>query len=620
MTASAPNSYQYPDQVADAIIRQVGKTVVLGLPLGLGKANHIANALLKRALQDTSIELKIVTALSLAAPRPDSELARRFLEPARERLFGNYPDLDYIQLIREQRLPANIQVSEFFFMAGQWTTNPVAQQSYIPVNYSHALGLLRDQGVNVVAQLLAREGDDFSLSCNPDITVDLLKLRKQGKLNFVLAGQFNSELPFMAGEALIGANEVDVLLDSDDTDFELFSIPKRPVSFQDQAIGLHAARLVRDGGSLQIGIGSIGDAIAHSLILRHQQNRDFRRLLAELTAGQPTAPDVEDTPFAVGLYGVSEMFVDGFLHLAEHGILKREVDGAILHGGFFADCRDFYRRLREMSSAERGRFAMKPVSFTNHLYGQEHDKREARQKASFINNAMMATLRGAIVSDALADGRVISGVGGQHDFVDQAFALDDARSIITVNATRTDQGHERSNIVWNYGHQTIPWHLRDIVITEYGVARLRGTTEAEAIKAMLNISDSRFQGELLEQAQQAGKLEKSWEIPKAWRNNTPERLNTQLYRARQEGMLPKFPLGTDFTETEQRLLEPLALLKNRSHSKWKLTKMLMSGLLAGTPQQQEQTCLERMQLANPNGLKERLYQKLLLAALAETRL
>ncbi|KFZ30545.1 acetyl-CoA hydrolase [Pseudidiomarina salinarum] len=614
-----PKIYQYPDQVADAIIQQVGKTIVLGLPLGLGKANHIANALLQRAVKDSSIQLKIVTALSLEAPRPGSELGRRFFEPARERLFGNYPDLDYIRLIREQRLPDNIQVSEFFFMAGQWSTSPVAQQSYIPVNYSHALGLLVDQGVNVVAQILAREGDDFSLSCNPDITADLLKLRRQGKLKFVLAGQYNSELPFMGGDAQIGADQVDVLLDSEETDFELFSIPKRPVSFQDQAIGLHAARLVRDGGSLQIGIGSIGDAIAHSLILRHKQNRDFRRLVADMTAGQPALADAEDTPFAVGLYGISEMFVDGFLHLAEHGILKREVDGAILHGGFFADCRSFYRRLREMSSTERARFVMKPVSFTNHLYGQEHEKRQAREKASFINNAMMATLRGAIVSDGLADGRVISGVGGQHDFVDQAFALEDARCIITVNATRTEKGKARSNIVWNYGHQTIPWHLRDIVVTEYGVAKLRGKTESEAIKAMLNISDSRFQDELLEQAKQAGKVEKSWQIPSAWRDNTPERLNTQLYRARQEGLLPKFPLGTDFTETEQRLLAPLELLKDRSHSKWALTKMILSGLLAGTPNEHDQACLERMQLASPSGFKERIYQKLLLAALAESR-
>jgi hypothetical protein len=54
----------------------------------------------------------------------------------------------------------------------------------------------------------------------------------------------------------------------------------------------------------------------------------------------------------------------------------------------------------------------------------------------FINNAMMATLLGAVISDGLEDGKIISGVGGQYNFVAQSFALDDARSIIMVRATR----------------------------------------------------------------------------------------------------------------------------------------------------------------------------------------
>src|SRR6185369_7765341 len=101
-------------------------------------------------------------------------------------------------------------------------------------------------------------------------------------------------------------------------------------------------------------------------------------------------------------------------------------------------------------------------------------KRRARVKARFINNAMMATLLGAVVSDALEDGRVVSGVGGQYNFIAQGFALEDARSLIVLRSTRSASGKTSSNIRWNYGHTTIPRHLRDIVITEYGVADLRG--------------------------------------------------------------------------------------------------------------------------------------------------
>ena len=64
-----------------------------------------------------------------------------------------------------------------------------------------------DRGVNVVAQLVAYREDatrhPFSLSCNPDLTLDLLALRREGRVNFLFAGEVNSELPFMAGDAAI---------------------------------------------------------------------------------------------------------------------------------------------------------------------------------------------------------------------------------------------------------------------------------------------------------------------------------------------------------------------------------------------------------------------------------
>jgi acyl-CoA hydrolase len=143
----------------------------------------------------------------------------------------------------------------------------------------------------------------------------------------------------------------------------------------------------------------------------------------------------ESSPFEIGLYGCSEMFVDSFLDLMDAGVVKREVEGVVLHGAFFLGPKNFYRALRDMPEGERARIVMKPVSFTNQLLGQEEEKRRARVKGRFVNNAMMATLLGAVVSDGLEDGQVVSGVGGQHDFVTQAFALEGARSIITLNAT-----------------------------------------------------------------------------------------------------------------------------------------------------------------------------------------
>ncbi len=115
---------------------------------------------------------------------------------------------------------------------------------------------------------------------------------------------------------------------------------------------------------------------------------------------------------------------------------------------------------------------------------------------------MMATLR-CRRPDGLDDGRIVSGVGGQYNFVSQAFALPDARSVIALRATREKDGETLSNVVFSYGHQTIPRHLRDIVVTEYGIADLRGKPDAEVVAAMLDITDSRFQAELLARAKKA---------------------------------------------------------------------------------------------------------------------
>ncbi len=80
-----PRTFDDPAQIADAIVEKVGKKIVLALPLGLGKANHIANALYAKAAADPSIRLTIFTALTLTAPRAKSELERRFLDPIAKR-------------------------------------------------------------------------------------------------------------------------------------------------------------------------------------------------------------------------------------------------------------------------------------------------------------------------------------------------------------------------------------------------------------------------------------------------------------------------------------------------------------------------------------------------------
>src|SRR5205823_575756 len=82
-----------------------------------------------------------------------------------------------------------------------------------------------------------------------------------------------------------------------------------------------------------------------------------------------------------------------------------------------------------------------------------------------------------------------------------------------------------------------PRHLRDVFVTEYGIADVRGKSDADVIAAMLGVSDSRFQDELSRAAKGAGKLPKNYEIPGAYRENFPERIVDALKPAREAGLL-----------------------------------------------------------------------------------
>ncbi|MZR11988.1 hypothetical protein GQE99_03020 [Maritimibacter sp. DP07] len=601
------------DELAHEIAERVGPDMRLALPLGLGKPVTLVNALTRLVADHSDLHLTIFTALTLEVPDPSDDLAHRLMAPARDRLFGAYPQIDYARWLHDGTLPDNIEVHEFFLMAGNWLGNDTMQRTYVSANYTHALDVLAARRPNVLAQLVApMEDDGLSLSCNTDITADLLEMRRAGEQDFIVAGELNPALPPMGGTARIEAEEADLLLDPPKP-FELFSSPRQPVSDAEYAIGLHVSRLVPDGGTLQIGIGALGDAVARALLLR------ARGEIADIHDACPFpigARFTEGRPFETGLYAVTEMLVEGILQLFEAGVIRREVAGKAIHAGFFVETRDFYRRLREMPPDRRDRIGMEPVSFTNSLYGDEEAKREARRDARFVNTAMKATLMGAAVSDGTEDGQVVSGVGGQFNFVEQAFALKDARSILALPATRTRRGKTESNIVWSYGHVTVPRHMRDIVVTEYGIADLRGRCDEDVIAAMLSITDARFQDELLKQAKKAGKIARDYTLPPEARDNTPDNLGRWIGAFRAD-RLPDFPFDTDFTRTEARLLRALSRLKKVSGSRRALAPFVLEGLRGIT--EDEEQALARLDLDAPGTWKDRLTARAVRGALRRTR-
>jgi len=632
------------EQAVDHVLAELPAHVHMGMPLGLGKPNRFANALYARIKSLPDRQLTVYTALCLGRPDGGDGLQKRFLGPFLERVFDDYPELDFLADLRRDELPPNVHVQQFFMQPGSLLGSNEAQQDYVSSNYSHAARDINANGLNLVAQLIARDPqrpDHLSLSCNPDITLDLLPMlekRRAAGERILMLGHVHADLPYMPGDAEIGIDTFDLLIEHEERS-TLFSTPNMPVGIQDHFIGLYASMLVRDGGTLQIGIGSMGDALTAALLARQADNDTYRACLAELDGISTWKPLIEAEggvmPFATGLYGCSEMLVNGLLVLLEAGIIRRKVyadvelqqmandgvldesvygDGVLIHGGFFLGPRSFYDRLREFAPTQIAQINMTAISYINELYGNETLKRLQRRDARFINSCFTVTLLGAAVSDQLADGRVVSGVGGQYNFVAQGHALEGARSVLILRSWRESGGEVSSNIVWDYAHTTIPRHLRDIVVTEYGIADLRGKTDAAVIEALLNVSDSRFQPGLIDQAQKAGKLPKDFRLDPLFSQNTPDRLKD--IRSQFPSLFIEYPLGSDFTAEERDLLRALNWLK----SKFKLTEIIELGkaTLEAPDAGEFPVHLQRMGLDQPQGLREELYQRLLLAGLQAT--
>lgn len=631
----------------DLLLKRIPGTLRIGAPLGIGKPHRLLNALYERIESDPSHRMEIYTALSLDPPTAGSDLERRFLAPFAQRHFGDdFPALRYVQAMKRDALPAHIVVEEFYMQSGALLKSTQAQRGYTSLNYTQAAAGVAQRGANLILQKVAREpgGTRLSLSCNNDTTHDTIDaIRALGLPRPLLVAEIDPELPWIGGTAAVEEAFFDIVITPPSPHPKLFALPRQPVSDADYAIGLYASTLVRDGGTLQIGIGALADALSHALVLRHTDNEKYRKVLQALDPELAHHPAVIASggmdPFTIGLYGCSEMLNEGFKHLVQAGIIRRKVvddealmlriaqgaanlgdharlerDGEYLHGAFYLGSPAFYDWLRDLPDDQRRAIGMRRISEINQLYGgNEPLERLQRVGSRFFNTCMMATALGAAVSDGLEDGRIVSGVGGQYNFVAMAHALDDARSVLMFRSHRDDGAKAESSVRWNYGHTTIPRHLRDLYVNEYGIADLLNQTDEDCVIAMTAITDARFQGELIEIAKQSKKLRVDFSGEPEWSRNTPLRLHETLAPFRKDGTLPDYPLGSDFTEVEQRLVKALGWLKVETATLPKKLLTVVKALFGKAKDDKE--ALQRMGLESPSALAAKLEARLVAYAL-----
>ena len=299
-------------------------------------------------------------------------------------------------------------------------------------------------------------------------------LRAGGDPERLLVVEVNPRLPRTASlpprfDNTIPLDLIDVLVESDTSPFALDELPADPV---DAAIASHALAYVRDGSTLQTGIGAIPNVVA-----------------TELARGP------------LGGFGIhSEMFTTGLMRLHQAGKVTNDAKGVfdgVSVTTFALGTPELYQWLDGNAQV-----AFLPVETVN-----DPSVIGANANLVSINGALSVDLYGQVVADSI-DGRQISGVGGHEDFVAGADLHLDAHSLICLRSTAQPKGEIVSRIVGLLPEGSVvstPRHHTGVVVTEYGVAELTGLTVRERAHRLADIAHPEFRAGLHGQAELLGR-------------------------------------------------------------------------------------------------------------------
>ncbi len=329
---------------------------------------------------------------------------------------------------------------------------------YTPIFLSEVPRLFRRGKMPIDVALIQVSEPDEHGYCSYGVSVDVTKAAAESA-RYVVA-EVNPKMPRTLGDSFIHVNQVDAIVASDE---DILEAPQGKIDEVAQTIGQHIADLIEDGSTLQLGIGTIPDAVLSCL-------GDKKNL---------------------GLH--SEMFSDGVIELVEKGVIngsKKKIHPGKIVAGFVMGSRKLYDFIDNNPMCE-----FHPTEYVNDPFRiAQHDKMVA------INSALQVDLTGQVCADSLGT-YFYSGIGGQVDFIRGASRSNEGKPIIALPSTAKNGTMSRivPTLAEGAGVVTSRGDVH-YVVTEYGVAELHGKTTRERALALIHIAHPKFRDELIAEA------------------------------------------------------------------------------------------------------------------------